>query len=276
MTIPVLGTVLIVIAVVITSFGGVFSQQFAVEKLQSGGLTMSLQNHEEFWIKAFDQSVEIIAKRSAFELARTGGFQSSEPATWYKDYPTMEILESELEKKINRNLPVGNINAKRSIEFYNSIIDVSGYDTDCLVNSKSECFIVDGEKYFAISDKSIEAKMSLDPHTFSYKIGSNYFRLMKAGRIIMDEYNTEFDNVAGLLNTLRADSRFDGLHLETALVDGLIEFRISDRECVSSGKYFCLAPTKHDEYGAVLGGTRVPYDFLILKFRVDKENLYHD
>ena len=247
MTIPVLGTVLIVIAVVIAALGGFFGAKFEVEKMQSGGLAMSLQNHEEFWLKSLDQSVEIVAERAAFDLAKTGGIPGSTPAVWDADYPTMEVLRGELEKEINRTLPTGSINRDRIISLYGGQINITNYGNDY--------FIIDGEKHLSVEDASIEAKIILNPHEFNRRIESNYFKLLEAGRIIVEE-GPSSPNI---------DS---SLTVETFLVDGMTEYRISERNCVASGRYYCMAPTKPDEYGAVLGGVRVPYDYLKLVFRV--------
>ena len=184
MIVPVLGTVLVVFAIVLASFLGlVIGPTFQGEAMQKGGLGISIHNHAEFWIKALDESIQIISRRSAYDLGKSGGIIGPEIFTWSIGYPPMETLQKNLESQIEESLPQGTIKAARIIEWGSGFIDA----LDCGPIESSECFFVKGNKSLSISDKAIEAKISLKPHKFYFKIDSNYFRLLNVGIAIVGE-----------------------------------------------------------------------------------------
>ena len=128
MIVPVLGTVLVVFAIVVASvIGLVIGPTFQGEAMQKGGLGISIHNHAEFWIKALDESIQIISRRSAYDLGKSGGIIGPKVFTWFIGYPSMNTLQKNLEAKIKDSLPQGTIKAERTIEWSSGFIDILDY-----------------------------------------------------------------------------------------------------------------------------------------------------
>jgi hypothetical protein len=283
MIVPVLGTVLVVFAIVLASIIGlVIGPTFQGEAIQKGGLGISIHNHAEFWIKALDESIQIISRRSAYDLGKSGGIIGPEVFTWFTGYPTMDTLQKNLESQIKESLPQGTIKAGRTIEWGAGFIDA--LYLDCGPIASSECFFVKGNKSLSISDKAIEAKISLNPHKFYFKIDSNYFRLLNAGRTILDidPFKTivfvdkDLGKLQREINNAKAagDSRFKDLDVGITVSGDVVEFTILDKTCLLKSDNYCITPLKPGEPGIInpIDGKLIPYDFLKLKFRVNVEN----
>ena len=283
MIIPVLGTVLVVIAVVLASIIGlVVGPTFEGGNIQRGGLAISIHNNAEFWIKAIDESVQIISRRSAYELGKSGGIIGPEVFTWFTDYPTMETLQKNLEAKIKESLPEGEIKDGKIIQWGPGVINA--LYTDCGLIASSKCFFVKGNKTVFITDKAIEAKISLDPHKFYLKIDSNYFRLLNAGRTLLDSepfktiifVEKNLGKLQREINNAKSagDPRFKDLTIETPVSGNVVEFTIFDKTCLLNNDNYCIAPLKPEETGIInpMNGKQIPFDYLKLKFLVDVEN----
>jgi len=117
LTIPTLGTIFVIITIAFFAFVGVLSTSFEAGNIQKGGLAISLSNHAEFFRKSLDESIQIVAKRSAYEIGETGGFSEPGTAVWRSDYPTLNDLRDNLESRIMENLPKYKIEGTRTIEW---------------------------------------------------------------------------------------------------------------------------------------------------------------
>ena len=273
MIIPVLGTVLVVFAIVVASvIGLVIGPTFQGEAIQKGGLGISIYNNAEFWIKALDESVQIISRRSAYDLGKSGGIIGPEVFTWHINYPSMETFQKNLESQIKGSLPQGTIKAERTIEWGPG--SINALYSDCGPIASSKCFFVKGNKSFSISDEDIEAKISLYPHAFYFKINSSYFRLLYVGRQILDDsrYSSLLNDITALKSLLQVDFPDLDFQISNSVPANIIEITITDKSCLPT-EYYCLAPLKPGEDGIILGGKEIPYDFLKLKFRIDINNL---
>ncbi len=120
--------------------GEFFGSGFEKSVIEIGGEAISLSNNVDFWIKSFHESLEIIAKKSAYDLGLVGGIDGSSVAIWSMDYPRMVDLFSSLNKKISRNLP-RQIENGLLVKFREDVIDVRNpLATDVNVDG-----IVDGD-----------------------------------------------------------------------------------------------------------------------------------
>jgi hypothetical protein len=224
------------------------------------GQLISFGNYGHFLVKMLDQSVYFISQRSAYDLGKTGGIEGSEVAIWYEDYPTIEELTENLEEGIKDNLPSTDIRNGKRVTWGDSEIDIT---TD------SDYFSVVGTKKLFIIDDATESLIDFD-YEFDKTIDSSYFRLLVAGRAIMEDhaFNQYLSNYGDLFNAIYTsnDPRFAGLTFippDSPLGEGdIIEITIVDY-CYPSGTY-CLAPLKFGETGF---NPSIPYDYVRLKFR---------
>jgi hypothetical protein len=241
--------------------------------ITSEGALMNFANEAEMLIKTFDTSVEFISQRSAYELGLTGGLENEKH--WTKDYPDITTLEEELEKAIENNLPASNIKGNMKITFSDGDIDTT---YSCGSIESSRCFLVDGSIFMNFYDNATKSVITLNSHEFDATIASNYFRLLKASRSIMEEseFNSFLENgdLTTLSNAFKADSRFANLRLDISVSGRVVEFTIYDRSCLSGNDYYCIAPLKAWETGIInpKDGKQIAYDYVKLKFNVDIEN----
>lgn len=271
MIIPTIGVVLVVVSVALMVFGSFAGWTFEVESMQKGGLAMSIHNQEEFWTKAFDQSAEIIARKSAYDLGKTGGIGGS--SMWTISHPTMDELKDSFGNHMAGKLPQGDMNIGQIINWMWSNVSVTSYSSNC--GSSQPCFYINISTIFSIKDDSLDAVATLNPHNFYSKISSNYFKLLVAGRAIMEDsqYNQYLENAGALYNAIIAsgDSRFSGLEIKPPVIDGsIVEFTIT--EYCYPPDYYCLAPLKPSETGINdASGNPIPYDYVRLTFKYDME-----
>jgi hypothetical protein len=241
--------------------------------ITSEGALMNFANEAEMLIKTFDTSVEFISQRSAYELGLTGGLENEKH--WTKDYPDITTLEEELEKAIENNLPASNIKGNMKITFSDGDIDTT---YSCGSIESSRCFLVDGSIFMNFYDNATKSVITLNSHEFDATIASNYFRLLKASRSIMEEseFNSFLENgdLTTLSNAFKADSRFANLRLDISVSGSVVEFTMYDRSCLSGNDYYCIAPLKAWETGIInpKDGKQISYDYVKLKFKVDVEN----
>jgi len=237
------------------------------------GKLMSFADEADLISKTFNQSIEFISQRAAYDLGKVGGIEGSETALWDSTYPSIDSLKQQLENRIKENLPQGIITNGRTIIWGEGKIDISSYDT--------KYFLINGNKSFSIYDKSIDSRISFNPYNFYQNINSNYFKLLNAGRAIMEDprFNTKFKNLGDLLNELNAardagDPRFTNLNFGITVSGDIVEITIIDKTCLLNNDYYCIAPLKSGESGIInpLDGIKIPYDYLKLKFRISVEN----
>ena len=261
-----------------------------VEKsvISSEGRLIRFVNEAELILKAFDTSVEFISQRAAYDLGKIGGIDGIKIATWDEDYPTLEFLKEELEERILENLPQGEIRDRITIERYTGKMDVL-LTGECSLLTGSECFFVDGEKSINIYDENITAAIRLYPYEFYKKISSNYFKLLRAGRTIMEDskYNQFLSDYGKLWNELNKarnpadplyDPRFENLAFSLRLVEeDVVEVTIYEPCYPPSYYFYCLAPLKEGEVGLSpsVPDPSVPYDYVKLRFRYNEVQTGH-
>ncbi len=217
------------------------------------GKLISFVNEAEMLIRSFDQSIYFISQRAAYELAKNGGAYKGPKIFWTEDDPKIDFLERNLEDKIKDNLPSSDYTREeRKITWGESVIDVCDYllNPPCGPIELSECFLVDGSKYLVVYDKSIDSRISVNQDINS-NVDSNYFRLLNAGRTIMEDplFNQHLNDVGTLLNLLfiargNGDPRFVNLDfiidVKNETDEDIITVVITDY-CYPPDIY-CLAP----------------------------------
>lgn len=243
--------------------------------ISSEGNLINFVNEAELTIKEFDTGMQFISQRAAYDLGKNGGLQIAK--YWTEGFPRMEILEEQLEKAIENNMPASSSRGNIEITMRDAEIDTN-YGSDCGPIESSECFFVDGSIFMNFYDDSITSRVTLNPYYFDIKTSSNYFKLLNAGRAIMDDarYNVHLDIWGDLLNELNDakepssfsfDSRFENLVFSVTPVGGDI-IEVTIREDCYPPDYYCLAPLKEGETGF---DSSIPYDYVKLTFRYDKE-----
>jgi len=237
------------------------------------GRLMSFADEADILTKTFNQSIEFISQRAAYDLGLNGGINRPE-IFWNYYYPRIDVLEKKLEESIENNLPSKPIKNKVEITWGESEIDVSKYDEfPCGPLKNSKCFLVSGEKNFSIYDESIQSRIDFKPFKISSNIKSSYFKLLFAGREILENetYNSTLNDIGNLENLLEADPRFEDLEFQIIASDSTVEITIEDKTCMEFyNEYYCLAPLKPGEEGITLEtGERISYDYLKLKFKVN-------
>lgn len=262
----------ILVILIITSF--VFIHMASAPPIRRGivtveGKLISFVNEAELLIKTFDQSIEFISQRSAYDLGKLGGLERK--VFWNYFYPKTDVLERELGERIKNNLPSEDMRNGRIIEWGEADINVIKYDeAPCGSMKNSVCFFVNGSKYFSVYDRSIESRISLDHEIYSH-VGSSYFKLLWVGRQILEEekYNSTLNDIGNLWNILEAD--FPDLDFTITVSEDIVEITIEDSTCMLFyNDFYCLAPLKPGEEGIMIGGKQIPYDYLKLKFKVNE------
>jgi len=276
MTIPMAGTVFLIITVVAFSFLGLFSRSFEGENIEQGGLTISLSNHLEFWRKSLDESMQIISKRAAYDLGKNGGIEGKEIAVWNKTYPSITVLKDRLERKIKDNIPKGSIEDGRRVEWRNDNVSVSGYNTVCGPIKDSKCFLIDGYKEFSIYDKTLDSNTFLN-YTINSSINSSYFKLLNAGRAIL-ENNTYVSLLVSdrllLEQTMKIIYGVDASILINGQNPDYLDVTLSDDSCIALNEFYCIVPAKPPEPSLVIwNGATIPYDYLYLHYQIYQPGL---
>lgn len=249
--------------VVIFIIGGAEPVNRSIVTLE--GKLISFENFANMFIKMFDQSIEFVSQRAAYDLGNNGGLIGI--GYWTNTRPTMNELKRALGMMIKERLPHDEVReGDRSIIWGDSTIEISENTGVCGSTVNSKCFFVNGEKILYIYEEGIDTKISLDPYEFSIKVDSNYLKLLNAGRAIMEEIKFSTPLSDGDLNTLlnefQSDSRFSGLYLTAENIGDAVEITISER-CFPPDTY-CLSPLKSGETGEL----SIPYDYNKLKFIV--------
>ncbi len=233
------------------------------------GMLTSFGNFNHLFLRTFNQSIEFISQRSAYDLGQNGGLRKGD-SLWNYYYPSMSTLERELEEKIKETLPSSYIKGKRIVTMEDIYINIRPEQP--LVSSSK--FIVEGEANFSIYDEEIRTRTFLQ-HNVNSTVNSSYFKLLYAGRAILEEvvFNSTLNDVNNLLLLLRNDPRFKNiLEFDIIVVGDILDITIEE-VCYPSDTH-CLAPLNPGEPGGVLDlttGDPTRYDTLKLNFKVFAE-----
>jgi hypothetical protein len=186
--------------------------------VSSEGKMVTFENEVELLLKNFDQGVEFISARSAYEIGKKGGFYSSSEVPWSYYYPLLDVLEKNLDDKIKDNLPsaklVGSptaasvtsmnitITGNRVITWGDADINTDG----CQPLSSSRCFSVKGSKNISVTDEATASMIYVDRKIDS-AISSSYFKLLWVGRQILEDpiYNSSLNDINNLKTLLETD-----------------------------------------------------------------------
>jgi len=231
------------------------------------GKLLSFVNEADLLAKTFSQSIEFISQRAAYDLGLNGG-TNNPYIFWNYFYPRIDVLESELEKSIENNLPSSSIKNRLEVTWGESEIKVSNYDNvPCGPDINSKCFLVSGEKNFSVYDKSIDTRIDFKPFKISSFVTSSYFKLLTVGRKIFEDikYNSTLNDIGNLKNLLKAD--FPNLDFDITASSDTAEITITDNTCLLYDEYYCLAPLNPGENGIIVTGKQILYDYLKLKFK---------
>jgi hypothetical protein len=241
------------------------------------GKLMSFENNVNNFVKSYDQGSIFISQRAAYDLGKTGGMRSE--AMWTSTFPTIDTLRSELEDQIKERLPTQDISDKLEVTFGDKSVGISDYDTlPCLTSSGSDCFFVNGQQGILVYDREVDSTVNMNPHQFSPKVESNYFKLLVAGRALMEEdrFNTYLSDAVGLGNEfskakLGGDERFADVELEVSISDDVITLTLVEH-CADSDAY-CFSPMNKGETGdPELNGV---YDYNKLSFKYSMAQTGH-
>jgi len=263
-------------AVIITvTKTGTVSQSIATGE----GRLITSENYNILLLRTLNQSIEFISQRAAYELGKRGGLYRSR-VYWNEFYPKMNVLEKNLEDAIEEKLPSKDIKeSDKEIKWIKSYIDVNGYDIfpPCGPIDDSDCFFVNGSKSFDVRDKITDSLSSFNLEIYS-NVKSNYFKLLNAGRAIMEDpqLNSKLNDTGALLNELYAfkgsgDPRFDDLDFSAIVDDDVVTMTIWEN-CFPPDTY-CLAPLYPGESGIIdtLTGKEIPYNYFELVFKYQEE-----
>jgi len=198
------------VAIYITRTGDVRREIVTTE-----GKIISFINEAELLVKTFNQSIEFVSQRAAYDLGKNSGFDN-EVFIWNYFYPRLDTLGRDLDKKIEDTLPSQDIiTGDRIVDWGTG--EISAQPTGFIESSES--FSVVGNKSFYVHDKSIETKVSWDPFRIRSFISSSYFKLLYVGRQILENetYNTTLHDIGNLSNLLERDYPDLDFNITTAI-----------------------------------------------------------
>jgi hypothetical protein len=232
------------------------------------GKMIAFVNEAELVAKSYNQSLEFIFQRAAYDMGRKGGMENS--LLWSKVYPSIEDLRSDLEKRIILNLPSRTIEGDNKISFGQRVAEISDYDSSaCSNNANPKCFLVTGNESISIYNGDLQSRVEINPQKFLVKTSSNYFRLLEAGLALMQEatFNQHLGNAKDLRDAFYAaksggDGRFSGMDLEYKVSGSIVQITLVER-CRLSDSY-CLSPLNPGEIGEL---TDILYNYNKLIFK---------
>ena len=223
------------------------------------GRLIAFENYVNMLLNSFDHSADFIFQRAAYDLGRTGGLESQ--AYWTSTYPKMDVLEQNLVSAMSKKLPSGTMDSVRKVVWGNQLLNVFPCDPP----EDSSCFFVKGTKNITVYEKTAEAGTTTS-HEFDRKIDSNYFKLLNAGRAVMEDpqLSTHLSDAGALVNALNADPRFNDLDFDVMVSGNVVKVTIEE---YCPNKIYCTSPLNIGETEEISG---VPYDYnkLIFKYQM--------
>ena len=199
------------------------------------GNSIAFANKAFFLMKNFNQSIEFLSQRTAYELGLKGGL--SQETLWTPEAPTTDQVKEALEEEILKRFP----NDFGRVTWSDSYLEI----TPC---ENLNCFNVSGYVIFIIYNADLDSRIKVN-NSFDQTIQSSYFKLLSVAREIVDNGDYELKQSYGL---------------KTEISENIIT--ITDDTCLP--EYYCLAPLKSTEDRVNINGEDVLYDYLKLKFKI--------
>lgn len=260
--VPILGTVLIVIGIIGFAYLGTLGGEFLRSTNVKAFKAISLTSFEESLRKMVEESLDIIAKRNAYDLGKLGGLKGTDTAVWTGTYPQIKDLKAMLEDEIKENLPSYEIKNNIRVEWGNNSIDI-----DITSNTN---FLIIGSSNFSVRDETIDSTIKINL-IFNNIVNSSYFKLLDIGRKIFEDavyYNLLISDIASLETRIETD-----FNIEASIKDSGEYWNVSlkDVNCLLTDEFYCIAPLRAGE-GKLVNweGVDIPYDYLQLNFRIKK------
>ncbi len=235
-----------ILAIIITgAFVLIHSQQMApvsATVATTEGMLTSFGNFNHFFLRTFNQSIEFISQRSAYDLGKSGGFPRG-ANLWNYYFPSIPTLEKRLKERIEITLPTSYKKGERIVTTDDIYLNLDPH----VPLGGSRYFDVKGEANFSIYDESIRTRIFIH-HNIDSRAYSSYFKLLNAGRIIFEEvkFNSTLNDLNNLLTLLMSDARFVDLDFE-ADVNGDIVTMVITEYCYPFDTY-CLAPLTPEDH----------------------------
>lgn len=234
------------------------------------GDMIAFVNDAELLAKSYEQGLEFIFQKAAYDLGLRGGQESM--VYWTEEYPSEKTLKLALERKITENLPENNVYSDNDVTFGEKSVGIIAYDSaQCDSDSYPRCFLVSGNETITVSNEELKAAVSMDPYEFNVKVSSNYFRLIKAARAIVEDekYSGHLADPGYIISAAKSDERFYRLTIKAKAHGDYVEFTLYDSSCMLDGNYYCIAPLRAGETGsAFFDDNYIPYGYVKMVFRV--------
>jgi hypothetical protein len=219
--IPVFGTLFIVISIFLFwAVGNIVPGTFEGATVQKGGVAISLSNNVEYWEKSFDESLQLISKRAAYDLGKVGGIEGID--TWDITYPKPPDLVQSLGDKIKVNLIKGKIqDGDKTIEWNDNSLqtiirlvgDLNGdlvvdqNDLDIFVNSNAFGSFLGSPNWDPLEDLNDDGKVDGQDLTL---IARNSGKSAKSGGLSSTFEDVGYENFSVYSKTI--DSTIDVNH----------------------------------------------------------------
>jgi hypothetical protein len=233
------------------------------------GMLASSGNFNYFLLKVFDQSVEFISQRTAYDLGNYGGFIKGNEVFWTFYYPQISDLDKNLERRIEDTLP-------SFYKKFNRVVNLD--DIDIRIDAQlpletSKYFDDIGDANLSVYDDAVRARTFMH-HEINSRAYSSYFRLLYVGREILtnETFNSSLNDINNLLIKLNNDDCFKDLNFIITSSDDIVYITIEDK-CYPPNTY-CLAPLYPDEARILKDALTldpIPYDHIKLKFKTKAE-----
>jgi len=186
LAIPIIGTMLIVVAVVMLFLyfnGTVFMERSTMEK---GETALSLSHDVELVRKMIQTSVESVGQRAAYELGNEGGGYTE----WNSTSPIVTDIQEMLRDRMVSLMGYGEIvlSNSRTLTLDLPIISVDTPLHPCRTPDQSICFLVTGYQPFVLKDDYLlataSANATLSEDKLPKMISTSYFRLVYVGQLL--------------------------------------------------------------------------------------------
>jgi cysteine-rich repeat protein len=226
------------------------------------GELSSFENFNYLFLKNYNESMVFISQKAAYDLGLNGGYPDDSPI-WTEGFPSIDTLKENLMERIKENLPYSYTKGEKEVTIQTVTVNIE---------EQTDYFYLRGNAEIVLYDKNINSGVTVDYEINSY-VPSSYFRLMNAGRAIMEDKTTFPDlllsNAQALVNKLYSlkvsDTRFTDLDFEKRVNGDIVTITITDH--CQYPQIRCLSPLNPGETGEKIG---ILYDYnkLIFKYQM--------